>query len=222
MARHRLVAAALCALATALAPSAASAHTGDPRFDSLLSRVTPNVPGLKVDVIGNGTYLDVEYHGTQTVTIYGYNKDPYLRLSPNGIIAINLRSPAYYLNQDLLEQNVVVPKGVDPTAAPHYKVVSRTGRYQFHDHRTHWMSKATPQQVTDTSKRTKVVDWHVPLRVGSTTGAISGALFWRGQSGGAPVAAIVAFALIVLLGAGSVVVVRRRRRDPDAPRRTLT
>jgi hypothetical protein len=219
MARRTIVAAALCALAGALLPSAASAHTGNPHFDSLLSTVTPNVKGLKVQVIGNGNYLNVTYEGSQTVTIYGYNKEPYLRLSPHGIIAVNLRSPAYYLNQDLLE-TVPVPKSADPKAPPVYKVVSKTGRYLFHDHRTHWMSKATPQQVKDKSKRTKVVDWHVPLRVGSTTGAISGTLFWRGEGGGAPIGAIAAFGLIVLLGAGSVIVVRRRRREDagdDAP-----
>jgi len=215
MARRMIVAAALCALAVAAVPAVSSAHTGDPRFDSTLSAVTPSVPGLRVDVIANGNYLNVQYHGSQTVTIYGYNKEPYLRLSPNGVIAVNLRSPAYYLNQDLVE-SVPVPKSADPKAAPVYKVVSKTGRYQFHDHRAHWMSKATPQQVKDKSKRTKVVDWHVPVRVGSTTGAISGTLFWRGSGGGAPIGAIVALAVLALLGAGSVIVVRRRRRAEAA------
>jgi hypothetical protein len=220
MARRTIVAAALCALAAALIPSAASAHTGNPHFDSLLRGITPKVKGLQVAVVANGNYLDLEYHGSQTVTIYGYNKDPYLRLSPNGVIAVNLRSPAYYLNQDLLEQNVSVPKSADAKAPPLYKIVSRTGRYEFHDHRTHWMSTSTPQQVTDKSKRTKVVDWQVPLRVGNTAGAINGTLFWRGDGGGAPVGAIVVLVALVLLGAGSVVVVRRRRAtggEPAAP-----
>jgi LPXTG-motif cell wall-anchored protein len=76
----------------------------------------------------------------------------------------------------------------------------------------HWMSKNVPQQVTDTSKRTRIVDWHVPLRAQGATGAISGELFWRGSGPGAPVGAFIAFGAIVLLGGASVVMVRRRRR----------
>ena len=44
----------------------------------------------------------------------------------------------------------------------------------------------TPPQVKDTSKRTKIFDWQVPIRVGDTPGAINGELFWVPESSAAP------------------------------------
>jgi len=109
-----------------------------------------------------------------------------------------------------------VPASADPKAAPSWRVVERTGRYEFHDHRMHWMAKNVPAQVKDRSARTKIFDWKVPLRTGATTGTISGELFWRGSSGGPPAAAFVALALLIALGAASIVVVRRRRAGAGA------
>ena len=98
--------------------------------------------------------------------------------------------------------------------------VERTGRYEFHDHRMHWMGTSPPKQITDTSKRTKVFDWQVPVQTAAVTGAIDGTLFWRGSAGGPPAAAFIGFALIVLLGGATVVVVRRRRAAAEGPAAT--
>ena len=56
------------------------------------------------------------------------------------------------------------PHSADPKAPPQWKVVARNGRYEFHDHRMHWMAKTVPQQVKDASMRTKIFDWKVPLQ----------------------------------------------------------
>ena len=80
----------------------------------------------------------------------------------------------------------------------------------------HWMAKSVPQQVTDKAKRTKIVDWQVPLHAQGANGAISGELFWRGSGPGAPVGAYIAFGALALLGGAAVVVVRRRRAAPRA------
>ena len=78
----------------------------------------------------------------------------------------------------------------------------------------HWMAKTTPPVVKQKSERTKVFDWKVPLRAGSTPGAITGVLFWRGSSsGGPPAGAFVVLAALALVGGAGVVAVRRRRRD---------
>ncbi|MEA2222493.1 MAG: hypothetical protein QOH83_869 [Solirubrobacteraceae bacterium] len=218
MARRTILAAALCALAAAVTAASASAHAGNPDYESLVRGVTPQVPGFSVEVLNGDDRLEVQNTGKSTVTIYGYNrrpKDPYVRLSPDGTVAVNLRSPAYYLNQDRF-LGAKVPDSADPRLAPQWRTVEHSGRYEFHDHRMHWMSKTVPQQVTDRSKRTKIVDWQVPLQAQGVPGAIKGELFWRGSEPGAPVGAFVALVAIVLLGAGSVVLVRRRRAAAGA------
>jgi LPXTG-motif cell wall-anchored protein len=74
------------------------------------------------------------------------------------------------------------------------------------------MAKSTPDRVTDRSQRTKIFDWKVPVQAGTTSGEITGALFWRGSDGGPPAGAFVALGTLVLLGGAAVVLVRRRRR----------
>ena len=94
-----------------------------------------------------------------------------------------------------------MPASANARATPKWSVVARKGRYEFHDHRMHWMAKSVPQQVTDKAKRTKVVDWHVPLRVGAARRRDQRrAVLARHERPGAPVGAFIAFGAIVLLG----------------------
>jgi len=218
MARRTLVAAALAAVAALISATSAFAHAGNPNFESLVRGVSPSIPGFSVQVLNGDDRLAVENTGKQTVTIDGYNGEPYVRMDPGGTVSVNLKSPAYYLNNDPLNPGPV-PAFADANAPPQWKVVEHTGRYEFHDHRIHFMSKSTPSQIKDKSKRTKVFDWKVPVKTASASGAINGELFWRGSSGGAPVGAFVGLGLIVLLGIAFVGVVRRRRAaaDGEAP-----
>ena len=213
---RRTLAAALCALAALTFPTSASAHDGSPDYESSVLGVTPPIEGFTIEVLNGDDRLGVANRGSSTVTIEGYNGEPYVRMDPDGDVAVNLRSPAYHLNQDRF-LGAKVPVTADADAAPRWRVVERTGRYEFHDHRLHWMAKRVPEQVQDRSARTKIFDWKVPLRVGTTTGSIDGELFWRGSSGGAPVGAFGVLGVLVALGAAAVVVVRRRR-SAGAPR----
>ncbi len=215
MARRIILAPALAVLAAALLATSAFAHAGNPNYESLVEGVTPSIPGFSVVVLNGDDRLEAVNHGSQTITIDGYNSEPYIRMASDGTVSVNLRSPAYYLNGDR-DGTSPVPDSADPKAPPQWKVVARDGRYQFHDHRMHWMGKNNPPQVKDTSARTKIVDWKVPLQAAGTQGAIAGTLFWRGSSGGPPAGAFVAVALLALVGAATVVVVRRRRRAGDA------
>ena len=207
---RRTLAAALVALAALIPATAAFAHAGNPNYESIVRGVTPSIRGFSVQVLNGDDRLAVANRGSSTVTIDGYNREPYVRLAADGTVAVNMRSPAYYLNQDRYSAGTV-PASADPKAAPDWRVVERGGRFEFHDHRMHWMAKTVPTQVKDRSARTKIFDWKVPLRAGATAGAINGELFWRGSSGGPPAGAFAALAALVLLGAASVVVVRRRR-----------
>ena len=45
-----------------------------------------------------------------------------------------------------------MPADADEKATPRWEVVGSNGRYEWHDHRIHWMSKDTPPQVKDEDK----------------------------------------------------------------------
>jgi hypothetical protein len=207
---RRTLAAAIIALAALIPAASAFAHAGNPDYESVVRAVRPAIPGFSVEVLSGDDRLAVVNHGASTVTIEGYNREPYVRLAPDGTVAVNLHSPAYYLNQDRFA-GAKVPAAANPKAAPDWQVVEKTGRYEFHDHRMHWMARDVPSQVKDRSARTKVFDWKVPVSGGATKGAIDGELFWRGSSGGPPVGAFVGLGAILLVGGASAVVVRRRR-----------
>jgi hypothetical protein len=74
------------------------------------------------------------------------------------------------------------------------------------------MSKGMPSQVKDKNVKTKVFDWHVPVKVGNTAGAINGTLFWQPRdNSGVPGWAVALLAVLVLGGAFFAVRVRQRR-----------
>ena len=222
----------LCALlAFAAAPLTAAAdaasyssESGNPindqgssyNYRSNITAVSPNVGGLNVTVLEFADRLLLANHTGQTVTIYGYQGEPYARVLPDGTTEQNTRSPATYLNTNFYA-NVSVPPSASASAAPRWSVVSKTGQFGWHDHRIHWMSPVTPPQVKDKGKRTLIFNWTVPISVGQAKGAIAGQLFWTPASSSAPIAAIVAGAVIVLGGLALVLLVRRRRAREDAP-----
>lgn len=211
MTRRTIAHVAFCAAAAPLlAATSASGHAGNPNMESIVRSVTPAMPGFTVEVLNGDDRLELVNASRQTVTIYGYNKEPYLRMGADGAVSVNLRSPAHYLNQERFT-GAKVPASATAKAAPRWQGVERGGRYQFHDHRMHWMAKSVPPQVKDRSQRTKIFDWSVPLRAGQTGGSIKGQLFWRGSGGDTPIGAFVGMGVLMALSAASVVVVRRRR-----------
>jgi hypothetical protein len=216
MPRLRAVVAAVALVALAAA-STALAHQGNANYRSVIGRVTPGVAGVKLQVLNFDDRLALLNTSGKTVLIQGYNREPYARVLADGTVEVNQRSPAYFLNNDR-NADIKVPASADANAPPQWKVVDRSGRFEWHDHRIHWMGQGLPPQVKDTSKRTKVFAWQVPLQVGAAKGAIAGTLYWQPRpGGGAPMAAIVALLALVAVGGGAVLVVRRRRgTDRDA------
>jgi hypothetical protein len=186
------------------------------KYRSLITAVQPHVAGLSVQVLQFADRLLLINHTGRTVTVYGYEGEPYERVLGNGTAERNTRSPATYLNKSFYG-DAAVPPQADAKAPPSWQVIDRTGQLEWHDHRIHYTSPAIPLQVKDTGKRTLIFDWRVPISVGTSPGAVEGQLFWVPDSSKAPVAAIVIGALIVLGGLALVLVVRRRRRAPVAP-----
>jgi hypothetical protein len=181
-----------------------------PNYRSLITSVSPAIAGVSLQVLQFSDRLQLRNHSGKTVTIEGYEGEPYARVQANGTVEVNKRSPAYFLNQSFFG-NVTVPPSASAKASPQWTVVDRTGQFEWHDHRIHWMSPVLPPQVKDKSKRTLIFDWHVPIAVGAQRGAVAGQLFWTPQSSSAPVAAFVIGGAIVVLGLALVLVVRRRR-----------
>jgi hypothetical protein len=191
-------------------PSPFNDQGSNSNYRSYITEVTPRVQGLSVQVLEFADRLQLVNHTGKTVTIFGYQEDPYARVLANGTAERNVRSPATYLNESFYG-NVKVPPIADPTATPRWEVLDRTGQFEWHDHRIHWPSPLLPPQVKDRGKRTFIFDWTVPIEVGMVKGAITGQLFWVPDNSKAPVAVIVLGIVIVVAGLGFVVFVRRRR-----------
>lgn len=209
----RLGCVAVVAVALGAVAPLALAHEGNPNFRSEVRSLTPAVGGVGVQVVNYDDSLELQNRSGRTVVVEGYRGEPYVRISGDGTVAINHRSPTYYLNDDRFAEGVTVPADATPKATPDWHPVDRTGRYAWHDHRIHWMAHTLPPQVTDESRRTKVFDWRVPIRVGAQPAKVSGSLTWVGKPGGGfPLAAAVSLAAVALVGLVLVVMVRRRRR----------
>ena len=206
-------------IAAASAESPTTTESGNPindqgssyHYRTYVTSITPKVHGLSVEVLEFADRLLLRNNTGKTVTIYGYSGEPYARVLANGATEQNHRSPAVYLNTNYYA-NVTVPAYATAAASPQWEGVDRTGQFEWHDHRIHWMSPVTPPQVKDTGKRTKIFDWTVPIKVGNQAGAIRGELFWVPEGSSAPTGAYVAFVVVALLAAATVLVVRRRRR----------
>jgi hypothetical protein len=212
--------AAMAAIASTLvlvyAPSAWSHAGGNPNYRSVIDRVTPNVPGVSFEVLSYDAYFQLlDQHGHEVV-IYGYEGEPYARVLKDGTVQVNERSPAYYLNETRYPVESVVPPSANAKAPPKWKTVDDSGTFLWHDHRMHYGAESVPPQVKDTSKKTKVFDYEIPLRIDGRKGAIHGTLYWVGEGSHSKLPFIIVGILIVVGGGAGVLYIRRRRHDEDS------
>jgi hypothetical protein len=207
---------AVAAALLGVAAPAALAHQGNPNFRSEVRTLAPPLKGIDVQVVNYDDSLELRNSSGKTVVVEGYRGEPYVRIGADGTVAVNHRSPSYYLNDDRYAEGVTVPADATPKAVPDWQTVDRTGSFTWHDHRIHWMARTVPPQVKDQGKRTKVFDWKVPLDIGGRPASLSGTLVWVGkQGGGFPIAAGIALGAVALGGLGLVALVRRRRAVPE-------
>ena len=141
---RRTCAVALAVLLTAV--PAASAHQANPNYLTQVNAVTPATNGVTVTVINRSDRLLLHNTSNADVQISGYKGEPYARVQADGTVEVNTDSPAYYLNEDRFGQTKA-PASADGKGAPQWKVLSKTGRFEWHDHRMHWMSQQPPSQV---------------------------------------------------------------------------
>jgi hypothetical protein len=179
-----------------------------------VNRVTPSA-GVAVEVLNRDDRLLLHNTSGEDVVVEGYDGEPYARLLADGTVEVNADSPAYYLNDDRYAK-VEVPDDADGKGAPRWEEVDKAGRFEWHDHRMHWMAETKPPQVKDESVETKIFDWTIPIRVGDERGTIAGTLTWTPLPGGGAPWLLIGVVVVGLCGALAVLAaVRARRRDED-------
>lgn len=173
-----------CIVLAALLASAqpVSAHGGSEAdlTSDYRTRVTevPDIDGLDVRTVGLDGTIRLTWTGAGTLVVAGYEGEPYLRFDDTGV-AVNMRSPAAYLNQDRYA-NTAVPADADPTADPDWQPAAAGTAYEWHDHRTHWMSPTLPPQAQQDPQRSHVIieRWEIPLSIDGRGTVIAGDLTW--------------------------------------------
>jgi hypothetical protein len=173
--------------------------------------VTPAIAGVTLAVLDGDDRVELRNESGGEVTIEGYDGEPYLRFSNDGVYR-NLNSPATYLNDDRYG-SVELPARADPDAAPAWELVTSKSRYDWHDHRIHWMSEIGPPQVrADPDEPHHVFDWSVPGTAGGEPFTIAGSLDYAPAGSGRPSWIYLALPLVALvIAAGAWVVIRRRK-----------
>jgi hypothetical protein len=142
--RCGLLVGAVAAVVLTWQPPEAQAHTRTQETTNVVARIveTPDIDGLSWTVHTGGLLVEVDNRSGGTLTIEGYEGEPYLRIGPDGV-AHNRRSAATYLNDERLG-TVTLPPAVDRQAPAEWVAIDAEPRVRWHDHRTHWMSTRPP------------------------------------------------------------------------------
>jgi hypothetical protein len=226
--RRVLVVAAATAVLTGAAPAAAEAHTRTQETTNVTSTIThePDLDGVSWTVHTGGLLIEVANHGQGTLIVEGYDGEPYLRITPDGV-EHNRRSAATYLNAERYA-TATLPPAVDPDAPADWVHVSDEPRMLWHDHRTHWMSPQPPGFVetgplsralmrmelvgpigTAGADQGPFTEWEIPLHHDGQPAALRGQLEWHDPPPAWPWLALAA--LLVAPG-----LLGLRRDDPTA------
>ncbi len=171
---------------------------GPTNYRSVIDSVSPDHDGVRVEVIGEDSFLQVSVQPGITVAIPGYDGDPYLRITRDGSVERNRASSATYLNQNR-SGRVDLPAGIGTSAEEDWEEIGSDGTVAWHDHRIHYMGSGTPA----VGPGGLVQEWEVPLVVNDREVTISGSLYRDGNVIPWPAAVIAVSAI------GVVVAIRR-------------
>ena len=206
--------AALLALLTLLLTApVALAHEGNPNYRSVVKGVTPATSGANFEILNFDDRILLHNTSGKDIELFGYENEPYAQVKADGTVLVNTNSKAYYLNEDR-QGETAVPQ--DLPSEPAWKELSKSGRFEWHDHRMHWMGEGDPPQLQDKGKETVIYDnWEIPIAVGGAKGAVTGTLTWVPlDNGGIPLGAVFGFAALIILLSIAVFIIRRRRGAP--------
>jgi hypothetical protein len=198
----------------ALSPGMASAHLLKGQYANnyatAVTSVAPAVPLLTATATSDGASVSIAYTGTQTVIVYGYFHEPYLRITPAGVDE-NTNSPSVDLNQSQNIGSLGDGSGINKT--PVWKHISDTRVATWHDHRVHWMgSDPPPVAQRDPGVDHLIETWKLDLLVGSTPVVVNGTLTWLKWSAGSKLPLVLGVSVTVVVIGIAVLLVRRRRK----------
>ena len=209
---RRALALAAVALAAAVLAAGAEAHfgTGKLGYRSMVRSVEPPMSGLDLKVLFGDDQMQLDNRTGKTIVIKGYGGEPYLRFGADGI-SINVNSPAGYLNQDRFGQ-AVVPKTATVEARPNWQKLAGGGKWAWHDHRIHYMSRIAPKPIRDEPRKPHhVQDWKVPATQNGKPFFITGSLDYTPppESASFPVGLTILIAILIAAATVGLVVLRR-------------
>lgn len=199
----------LVAISPALAYQTAPNSAGDASYRSVVAGISPAEAGLTAQILGHDNLVRLDNRTHLTVIAYGYSRDQYARLLPDGTVQLNLRSPAFYLNEYRFGDQRV-PSYADARAAPQWRTVDHSGELVWHDHRIHVAKGAGAP--AGTKRNTLLSHWRIPLRIGSRPGAVAGELYWAGKHSQASWELFALPPVVLLFGLLALDSLRRSRR----------
>lgn len=165
---------------------------------SVVQSVSPALPdGVSIDIVGGDTFLRVRATG-HSVTVAGYEDEPYLRISADGLVEENTASQTSSINTSRYGGTATSTAG----ALPVWRAVASDGTVMWHDHRIHWMSPVRPAVIDPDGT---VLKWEVPVAVDGTVHTVRGTLYLRDR-------ATAAWWLLGLVGLGAAALLARAHR----------
>ena len=78
-------------------------------------------------VVNYDDSIELRNRSGRTVVVEGYRGEPYVRIAADGTVAVNHRSPTFYLNDDRFAEGVEVPPRRDAQGHTGLAEVDRTG-----------------------------------------------------------------------------------------------
>jgi hypothetical protein len=227
------VSAATAVLLTGLAAGADAARTavlGDPAtpstsdsryYRSTVSAIEPAVPGLSVRMQPSGELTLTNTTG-RTVTLLGYDGEPFLRITSQGVDEnVNSLSAALGATWGSGSGSDWGSSGVD---GPHWRHRDSGKTVTWHDYRTRAATGHRPPAVAaHPHQQQRVRTWALQLTVGNQPVAVQGAVDWTGaprfthrQLALLVIAGVVVLGLAILLVA-QLIDRRAARRAEPAP-----
>ena len=201
----RLLLGAAVLLVVSAAPAAAdNAEPGD--YRSEITQVTPDVDGVHAEIRGADSFLELTVDPGHEVIVAGYQGEPYLRFQKDGTVQRNELSEATYVNNSRKGGGAIPPDAAayskayksDPTEDPKWTDVASGGSYAWHDHRTHWMSNASPHVDRGEYVPGEYDPWQVPLDVDGTSVMVEGRLLYAESVSPLPWLALAVVSAIAL------------------------
>jgi len=136
---HRIRVLAVVGAAAMVLPSQVWAHgSGSPTATSFVARLREVPAGVKARIVDGDQRLWLRVQPGRTVTVLGFQGEPYLRFSSAGV-EVNERSLAFYLNRS---RPRAIPHGLDALASPDWHRVASGPSYSWHEDRLHSLAAA--------------------------------------------------------------------------------